>query len=190
MVANVAGDGVAERLKQVLDAWTGCWQLASSSRQCCGITNFYQQPERLGIDRWCALVGARSLTSEAVVVVMAGTATTIDTLDGEGRFLGGLIMPGIDAMRRALAHGTASLPLARGERVDYPCCTDDAIMSGIIEAHLGAIERAYGRLACAAKACLISGGNANVLAKHLVIPAVVVENLPIEGLKEMARQQA
>jgi hypothetical protein len=68
---------------------------------------------------------------------MAGTATTIDTLDADGNFLGGVIMPGVGLMLRSLAHGTAALPCAESEYAANPRCTDDAIVSGVIEAQAG-----------------------------------------------------
>ena len=117
---------------------------------------------------------------------MAGTATTIDTLDAEGRFLGGDILPGIGLMLRSLAHGTAGLPFAEGHYTSLPRCTDDAIVSGVIEAQAGAIERVHARLAAAGGNCLMSGGYAEQIAPHLVIPYRLAPNLPLEGLKQLA----
>ena len=119
------------------------------------------------------------------VVVMAGTATTIDTLDGEGHFLGGLILPGFDLMRHSLARDTAALPLAAGSYSLHPRCTDDAIVSGCIEAQVGAIERAHARLGGGAN-CLLSGGGAADLGAHLDVPHQQVGNLVLEGLLRLA----
>ena len=186
LLANVAGDLAAERIRTALGPWSALVREVKSSRNACGITSLYQTPERLGVDRWCALIGARQLSAGACVVVMAGTATTIDTLDAEGRFLGGLILPGIDLMRRSLARDTAALPLADGTYASYPQCTEDAIVSGAIEAQLGAIERACRRLPAGQGNCLLSGGNAGLLADGLVIPFIQADNLPLEGLKTIA----
>jgi len=117
---------------------------------------------------------------------MVGTAVTVEAIDTEGRFLGGLILPGVDLMLRSLARETAGLPFAAGQHQAWPQCTDDAIVSGALEAQAGAIERAWQRLAAVEKSCLISGGNAAQLAKALVIPHGLVENLPLEGLKVIA----
>ena len=56
-----------------------------------GVTNTYQPPERLGADRWAALIAARAHQRGAVCVVDAGTAVTIDALDAHGVFRGGAI---------------------------------------------------------------------------------------------------
>ncbi|MDR2186927.1 MAG: type III pantothenate kinase [Azonexus sp.] len=188
LLANVAGAAVAARLRQCLGALAARLEEIRSSAACAGVSSHYQQPERLGVDRWCALIGARARTTAPCLVVMAGTATTIDSLDSDGNFPGGLILPGSDLMRRALASDTADLPLADGNWQATPRCTEDAIASGILEAQIGAIERAFSRLASPGASCLLSGGNAAALRPHLTIPCLEVANLPLEGLRQIARQ--
>ena len=187
LLANVAGASAAQTIRQTLTSWQAEWLEVASQASRCGVSNGYKNPGQLGVDRWCALLGARALTQSPCVVVMAGTATTIDSLDASGRFLGGFILPGGELMRRALAKDTAGLPFANGTYATFPQCTDDAIVSGIIEAQVGAIERAVSRLGSAAH-CLISGGNARVLAEHCAKPCRVVENLPLEGLLQLASE--
>ena len=188
LLANVAGAAAAARIRERLGAWAPLLQEVRSGERCAGVTNRYRQPGRLGVDRWCALIGARSRTQTPCLVVMAGTATTIDSLDGEGNFLGGLILPGCELMRQTLARDTADLPLSCGDWSASPCCTEDAIATGVLEAQLGAIERAFARLARPAAICLMSGGNAGALQPHLGIPAVEAPNLPLEGLLRIARE--
>lgn len=189
LLANVAGPTAAARIRNGLGAWAPLLREVRSEAQRGGVTNGYRFPERLGVDRWCALIGARGQTADACLVVMAGTATTIDSLDAGGNFLGGLILPGSELMRRALARDTAGLQLADGAWAATPRCTEDAIVSGAIEAQAGAIERAFARLPGAAKHCLISGGDADVLLAHLAIPCVRAQNLPLEGLLRIGRGQ-
>ena len=189
LLANVAGAAAGESIRRSLGDWADRLQEVRSTASCAGVSNHYLNPERLGVDRWCALIGARGQTQAACLVVMAGTATTVDTLDADGNFLGGLILPGSDLMRRGLARDTAGLPLAAGHWSATPRCTEDAIASGVIEAQAGAIERAFARLASPAAVCLLSGGNADVLASHLALPCVRAQNLPLEGLLRIGRGQ-
>jgi type III pantothenate kinase len=112
---------------------------------------------------------------------MAGTATTIDALDGDGLFHGGLILPGLNLMRSSLATNTADLPHAAGRYQPQPRNTDDAIVSGAIHATLGAIERMHAALNKEA-VCLLSGGAAAELVAHLTLPCRRVDNLVLEGL--------
>lgn len=186
VLANVAGVAAGERIRAALGPLAGRLQEVHSSAAAGGVVNGYRFPEKLGVDRWCALIGARSLNRSPTLVVMAGTATTIDTLAADGRFLGGLILPGVELMRESLGKGTAGLPIAAGEYHAYPQCTEDAIHSGVLEAQAGAIERAWARLA-GDKCCLLAGGNAGLLAPALAIPHRLVDNLPLEGLKEIAK---
>ena len=186
--SNVAGDAAAQGIYQALAIWQPLFIEARASQHAAGVSNQYEKPQQLGVDRWCALIGARGLTQKACLVVMAGTATTIDTLDGEGRFCGGLILPGIHLMQRALSRDTAALPLASGQYVPYPKNTDDAIVSGCLEAQAGAVERAFQCIAHLPNAlCLLSGGAAPSLAPLLHIPHQRIDNLVLEGLARMSQ---
>jgi len=185
MLANVAGEAAVAAIRQALAPWLPVLHEVGSTPAAGGVVNLYEVPARLGVDRWCALIGARGLTSAPCVVVMTGTATTIDSLDGGGRFLGGFILPGLDLMRRSLAQDTAALPLAAGTYRAWPRCTDDAIISGGIEAQAGAIERAVARLGNGAT-CLLSGGAAAVIGEHLGVAHRRVDNLVLEGLLRLA----
>lgn len=188
MLANVAGDTASREIAAALAGIAVPVQEVKASPVAGGVLNRYLEPERLGVDRWCALIGARALSERACIVVMAGTATTIDTLDSAGNFLGGMILPGFELMRRSLARDTAALPFADGQYVDHPCRTEDAIVSGCLEAQAGAIERAWHRLRAENPLCIMSGGNAEIVGNQLVIPYRVAHNLPLEGLKRLASQ--
>ena len=77
------------------------------------------------------------------MVVVCGTATTIDFLTADGVFKGGMIMPGLGLMLRSLHEGTAALPDQDGDFSPYPTQTVDAIASGCQHAQAGTIERLY-----------------------------------------------
>ena len=190
LLSNVAGPQALTDIQQALAPWQGLIREVKSCASGLDVRNGYDNPAQLGVDRWCALIGARGITNGACLVVMAGTATTIDTLDASGQFRGGLILPGLDLMRRALARDTAALPLASGAHEIYPRNTDDAIISGCLEAQLGAIERAFARIAGAPDAiCLLSGGAAQMLAPQLSIPHRLIDNLVLEGLARQGLAQ-
>ncbi len=186
LACNVAGEAVRQRI-EALTVRLGCpLEWFSSSAKACGLSNAYDTPGQLGADRWAALIGARSLHAGPAVVVMAGTATTVDALDAEGRFRGGLILPGLALMRAALARNTAGLPHAAGRYQAMPTNTHDAIVSGAIHATLGAITRMQAALGQDAL-CLLSGGAAGELAPRLELPLRQVDNLVLEGLARYSR---
>ena len=191
VACNVAGAAVESVVTAALGAQAGrlCW--LRSGTQAGGVRNGYEPPEKLGADRWAALIGARGRVRTDCLVVCAGTATTVDRLDADGLFRGGLILPGSDLMRSALAQNTAQLPLVDGQYRELPCNTADAIASGCLFAQLGAVERMFALLAADAPEalCLITGGAAQSLAPHLRIPHRRVENLVLEGLVRFGASQ-
>lgn len=183
--SNVAGEEVARRIATLLPGIVPQWLRASS--HCCGVYNHYTEPAQLGTDRWAALIGARRVHAGPCLVVSAGTATTIDLLDAAGHFRGGLILPGVDLMRRSLAGNTAQLPLADGTFVWQPRSTVDAIESGCLQAQAGAVERMFVQIADTAGAlCLLGGGAADRFAHLLTIPVRRVDNLVLHGLAGIA----
>ncbi len=189
IVANVAGPQVGDAVLAALTllGTPHVW-LQSQSAQC-GVRNLYDAPEQLGADRWAALIGARALHAGACLVVCAGTATTIDVLDAEGNFQGGLILPGVELMCRALAGNTAQLPLASGQFAGLPRNTADAIVSGCLHAQVGAIERMFEQVAAYPDAtCLVGGGAAAQLFDLLRMPKRQVDNLVLEGLARICRE--
>ena len=181
VIANVAGEPARKALFAPLARWMVEPRWVSAQAAQCGVTNGYADPGQLGVDRWAALVGAWHLQRGACLVVNAGTATTVDMLSSQGMFRGGIILPGVDLMQRALAQNTAGLPLSQGHFAEEPRCTADAIASGCLHAQAGAIERMYSRLEAGA-VCLISGGNAERILPVLNIPVRAVDNLALEGL--------
>ena len=177
---NVAGVLAAERIAATLlghgiDAID--WQTPGDATL--GLRNGYRTPTQLGADRWMGLVGI--WTSVAVQTAPAsgpqprqlvnfGTATTVDTISPDGVFVGGLIVPGWNLMRDALAQRTAQLPAAAGVVLDFPAETHDAITSGIAAAQAGAVLRqwmiARARFG-AAPAIYITGGASDAVVMEI-----------------------
>lgn len=76
----------------------------------------YKTPETLGIDRYLACLGAWSRSQEKnVVVIDAGTACTIDFMDADGIYRGGIITPGLGLLEKALHEFAPALPQASRE---------------------------------------------------------------------------
>ena len=190
----VAGDGVKHRVEEQLELWDLEPRWVVSAPQAAGVTNGYDHPGRLGVDRWVAMIGAwhRVLAEGAarpVLVVMVGTAVTVDAVDQNGRFLGGLILPGFGLMLRALEMGTAGLKAPTGDAVDFPTNTSDALMSGGTDAIAGAIERMFHKLhrhTGVAPHLIMSGGAAVKLAPTLNgLHVEMVDTLIFEGLLQL-----
>ena len=187
VACNVAGGTGRRAIEAFADGVGMVVEWVRSQERQCDVTNGYERPQQLGVDRWAALIGARAFHGGAALVVMAGTATTIDVLDGDGIFRGGLIVPGLTMMREALAAGTADLPDTPGEYRPLPRNTLDAIETGCLDATLGAIERMFARIGDDSRAlCLLSGGAAPAIAPYLTVPMRPVENLVLDGVARIA----
>ncbi|MBN8443641.1 MAG: type III pantothenate kinase [Thauera sp.] len=185
---NVAGLAMANRIDAIARAVDLVPQWLTPLPYCCGVSSRYDKPAQLGADRWAALIGARQLHQADCLVVSAGTATTIDLLTADGHFEGGLILPGVELMQRALADGTAQLPLAHGRFALTPRCTADAIHSGCLQAQAGAVERMFRQIADRPGAlCLLAGGAADQFANLLDIPVRRIDNLVLIGLQAIVR---
>ena len=185
-VSNVAGEEVANCIVRAsVDRGIPSRFIESRVTQC-GVQNGYEKPELLGCDRWASMIAAWHLTKASCLVVNCGTATTIDALSGDGRFMGGLILPGIALMQRSLHSATALPELGEGKHENFPRNTRDAIYSGAIEATSGAIARQHARLDMKSR-ILLCGGAAFLLLPHLALQAEIVDNLVLKGLELIAR---
>lgn len=189
----VAGEGVKRRAEEQLELWDVAPHWVVSSPHACGVTNGYEHPSRLGVDRWVALIGAwhRVIAhggARPALVVMVGTAVTVDALDQTGRFLGGLILPGFGLMLRALEMGTAGLKAPTGEAVEFPTNTSDALMSGGADALAGAVGRMHRKLlrhTGQAPMLIMTGGAAVKLAPITDLAFETVDTLIFEGLLQL-----
>lgn len=197
LASNVAGDRVRDAIEQVLLRAFGMQPLPvawfKSVPQLAGVCNGYRDPGQLGCDRFASAIGAHALfPGEALIVATCGTATTVDAVTADGRFLGGMILPGLGLMATALARNTAQLPqVAESLAVTDPFAdhTDAAIVSGCLAAQAGAIERAvaaHQKRQGAPVRCVLAGGAAQYIAPHVGLPTTPVENLVLIGLHQVA----
>lgn len=185
VIANVAGQKVAQGLQARLIQHEAPTEWLKASAQRCGLINNYENPSALGADRWAAAIAGWQRTGKACLVVSAGTATTIDLISHEGRFCGGCILPGLSTMLESLSTRTASLPLSTGNFQLPPRNTHDAIATGCLLAQTGAIEHMASLLDKDAT-ILLTGGNAQRIQPHLRLPAHLVPGLVLEGLLQIA----
>ena len=190
VIAHVAGAALAAEIRAELAPLPVQPLWVRAQAQGWGVTNGYAVAHQLGADRWAALVGARARRAVPWLVVMAGTATTVDMLDEHGYFHGGFILPGVNMMLRSLAENTAQLSDSPGEVCALPNNTQDAIASGCLYAQVGAIRQMFQTHLAhrAGAACLIGGGHGRLLAEHLDFPVEFVDHPVLSGLAVIAAQ--
>jgi type III pantothenate kinase len=191
--SNVAGEVVSRNILGIGTGISAQIHFAVARESQCGVSNGYSSVSQLGSDRWTALISAWHIVKGKCLVVNSGTATTVDTLSGQGEFTGGLILPGVELMRRSLVESTDLLKSIRGGYMPFPLNTADAIYSGAIQATCGAIERQYTLLDDDSVPLVLSGGTADLLQpyfdrKLFKMPPRVVGNLVLRGLLVMAQE--
>ena len=198
VISNVAGLHIKNQLTSILPIEVSThWITAKASE--CGVNNDYYQPEKLGTDRWAAFIAAWNIKQAPCVVVNAGTAVTVDALNEQGKFIGGMILPGIQLMQQSLGIATAQLPTITSEKSVstvnnqyqdiFAKNTEDAMRAGAINAACGAVMQMRASLAALCKQTpyiLMSGGNAQLIKDNLLGDvtnlALIVDNLVLRGL--------
>lgn len=195
VVSNVAGPAAHDALVAFVGReWNITPEFVVSASAGQGVTNAYPDPQKLGTDRWAALIGARSLVGvSACLVVDAGTAITIDVLTHEGMHQGGLIIPGIEMMRRALTQDTALIgcdhPLQNLSQDLLARDTESAVNAGSLYAAIAVIDRVAADVANAIilGESLITGGDADTLLPLLAGHFRHEPNLVLKGLAVIAQ---
>lgn len=168
-VSSVAAPALRQAL---LEALLGRFARVSFARTsaCAGRLRIaYATPEKLGVDRFLALLAA-SMDAQPMLIVGVGTALTVDLLAADGRHLGGKIAPSPSLMRESLQTRAAQLPAVGGQGTDFADNTLDALAAGCQGAALALIEasrqHAAARLGALPALCL-HGGGADALLPHL-----------------------
>ena len=189
LVSSVAAPEIDRQLvEQVRQQWSLEPWFARSEAETLGLRNSYRQPERMGVDRWLAMLGAWHPRKERVCVVDAGSALTIDIVAADGRHEGGYILPGVALMQRALRRDTQRV------RFDEPpsavlrpgCSTAEAVGHGTALAQCGAVRLAI-ELASAGPGMpprvVLSGGGGQALGGLLGSEVEWQRDLVFEGLE-------
>jgi len=198
LVSNVAGAEFASALGD----WCRIqWQLepefVTPQAEAYGIRNGYVMPERLGADRWTALIAARRRSRGPVCIIDAGTALTLDLVTADDVHQGGLIIPGLEMMRRALLERTGVLSSAAGSAVRGAVSllardTRDGVEGGTLYALVATIDRVVADIGAELGQrpyCFITGGNAADLLPLLAGDYHHVPDLILEGLAIIAEKR-
>lgn len=179
---------LVESISQALAVEVVC---AAPSRVLGGVTNGYRNFQRLGLDRWLAIVGAYQLCRGPCVVIDLGTAVTIDLVGEGGAHLGGYITPGMSLLTEQLRTHTKRILYdeqearaalnnttpgrSTSEAVERGCL---AMLRGYIESQIASAAQHIG----ARPEVFVTGGDMSLFAEgHLVKrePDLVFKGLAI-----------
>ena len=154
-----------------------------------GLQIDYDDPARIGVDRLAAASAAHRATpaGQAVVVVDAGTALTVDAIAAEGTFRGGVIAPGLRLGLNALSTGTSFLP-----QVELAATTPllgkntaDGLRSGALHGSAALVEGLCTRMAAALDSSVVvflTGGDGPLLHPHIAAAHTCDPDLVLRGL--------
>ena len=145
------------------------------------------EPEKVGTDRVVSAAAAYDVVGDAVVVADFGTAVTIDLVDQNGIFLGGVICPGFEISAKALRDYTAQLPNIKVTRPNAPYGknTVDAINCGLYYSIIGALQEVVRRYADDLgrwPQTIITGSGAKTIYTDLDFVDDYVPNLVVKGV--------
>lgn len=192
LASNLGGASLASTIARVTRA---CWgrevEFVRTRATFGALRIAYAEPERLGVDRWLALIAAHRLFEEATLVLDAGTAATFDLLLPDGRHLGGSILPGIAMMRASLLEGTGIPRIEAEPTGDAPWAADTgpAVAAGSVHAIAALAGRLHDRLAVEARSqprLVLTGGDAGRLIPAMDRPFRWIPDLVLRGLLEVA----
>lgn len=158
-----------------------------------GLQVAYREPQRLGVDRWLAMLAAWRQWRTALLVVDAGSALTLDWIDADGRHQGGWICPGLAGIGAGLHAAAPALP-----RVPSPVTTaaafgqdtGDAIASGrlaMLSGVLLAARHLIDQRPGDAPKIVITGGDAEAIIRFSGVQARHQPDLVLHGLLMYAR---
>lgn len=185
-VASVLGEAAERDLQAACEAkgLSAAW-FARTQAAGHGISIAYAQPERLGVDRYLAMVAARARTNTPFIVIDCGTAVKLDAVDAKGRHLGGLILPGLVTARASWRDVPRLAQEPAGHTTLFANNTADALQSGIelgLAKSIDGLCLAMAQSMAAPPVCWLSGGDAQRLALHLQGEYSTVPTLVLEGL--------
>lgn len=171
-VASVRDDAFDNALMDLArTGWGAEAEFAVVSASCAGVVNAYEDPSRMGIDRWLAMLAAFNDTGGHCCVVDCGSAITVDLVADDGRHEGGYIVPGLSMQRAMLGKSTGRIILS--DSPDWTSLgpgigTEAAVSHGVllmVVTWLAHDERV--RQASRQGSLLLTGGDVHVLAPWL-----------------------
>ena len=184
-ISSVAGESAESDLRSLLrDRWNVEPWFARTEPQTGDLKNSYEDPSRMGVDRWLAMLGAWSRQPGGLCVVDAGSALTIDLVAPDGRHEGGYIIPGPALMERALLLDTDRVRFEEdiGYALEPGRSTAEAVRHGIAVAQVGSVAQVLDSAEIDSPALFFCGGGGETLKALLDRGGELAPDLVFEGL--------
>ncbi|MDC8832207.1 type III pantothenate kinase [Alteromonas gilva] len=190
-IANVGKPAVEETLSLLCKQQGIEFHSIKTEKDAFGIKNSYHNPQKMGVDRWLAMLGAANLTNKPFAVIDAGTAVTVDFV-ANGQHLGGWIAPGFHTMKKALLENTTrvfednTIPA----QLDVANDTEKCVAMGCLASLQGIYWSAKRTLNAQFKENVIifTGGDKKLLTSVCEGDSLSAANLVIDGLARYAEK--
>ncbi len=153
-----------------------------------GLKIKYNPPSSVGIDRIVAASAAVHKYGKSCIVCDFGTATTIDAVNSEGEYLGGIIAPGMNLLADALFEKTSKLPKVEIKKPETVVgnSTVHSIQAGIYFGYAGLVDGIVRRMIEELgenPQIIATGGLAALIAESSELIETIDETLMLEGLR-------
>jgi type III pantothenate kinase len=161
--------------------------IAETKSEELGLTNAYSNPNHMGVDRWLAMLAAKSMSKTgAFIVVDIGTAITADFVK-RGKHLGGWIGPGLDLLQESLFTNTQKVfgDDQVYDGITFGTDTPECVNSGCKAQLVGLIKEAISQFSKKSTDfdVFISGGNRNLVKqKDFSTDLIFCENIVLDAL--------
>lgn len=153
-----------------------------------GIAIVYDNPREVGADRIVNAVAAREHNDGPVIVVDFGTATTFDCVSADGKYMGGVIVPGVQVSLDGLLERAAKL--SRIELSAPPQVigrnTPNAMQSGVVFGYASLVDGLLQKIEKEMGApcrTIATGGLAELICAHTSLVEEIRPDLTLEGLR-------
>lgn len=200
LITNVAG----KEIDAALQSWCNTiWELnpitLKTGKEAFGVLNGYSEPQTLGVDRWLGLVAAYQNLghSQAVCVIDCGTCLTVDVVNKSGIHMGGLLLPGVQSMRQALANFTDACHISGSMTSESPSLlaknTSEGIIGGTLFAAVSHVDRLIQEIKEELRAditCILTGGEAASIKELVQFEHQYQPHLVLEGMTYYAQSAA
>jgi len=193
-VASVANAALREQLSRMArERGLPMPRFAQSEVMQGGLHNGYRDTQKLGVDRWLAMLAAWRECRSACLVIDAGSAITVDLVDHEGKHGGGHIVPGLALQQRSLLQQTAQVRFQAqiSHNVAPGRDTQTAVSNGTLAMAVGYLRYVLHEAwhsAATAPVIFITGGDAETLLPFMNVPVNVRAHLVLDGLYLFAQE--
>jgi type III pantothenate kinase len=189
VVCSVVPEATTAARRLLGDGFGLDWLQLDHKTACALIGIDYPKPGTIGPDRLANVIAARHLVGAPCLAADFGTAVTLDVVDHRGRFVGGIIAPGLNLLSRALHENTALLPKVEPApfRGFLGRSTHDAMQSGIMNGFHGLarelVRGLQNEIGGSKVPVIATGGDASLASAHVPEITRVEPLLTLEGLR-------